>query len=294
MEIEEEEGEDQLKFFKKIFRFGFIIVVLIFILVIALSSFFIIDAGERAIVLTFGNPTGTTYGAGLHFKIPIIQNVVIMSVRTQTVMFDNKQGLGNQSEYSSLFAGSSDLQDVQISTVVNYHINENDVLDIYKKYGDMNTYQKNIIEPIIRDAVKTISATYTAENLMKQRTQFSDDVAKLIAQRMSEKSAIFERVNIVNFQFSQSFTASIEKKVVAEQDALAQKNKLEQVKYEAEQKITQATAEATSIKIQSEALKSNKDILALRWIERWNGITPTVVAGDNVGSFIDLGRFASQ
>jgi regulator of protease activity HflC (stomatin/prohibitin superfamily) len=59
----------------------------------------------------------------------------------------------------------------------------------------------------------------------------------------------------VNFDFSNSFDASIETKVKAEQDALTQKNKLEQVKYEAQQQIERAKAEAETIRIQAEAIQ---------------------------------------
>lgn len=61
----------------------------------------------------------------------------------------------------------------------------------------------------------------------------------------------------MNFEFSESFNKSIEAKVTAEQNALAQKNLLEKVKYEAEQRIVQSKAEAEAIKIQAEAIKEN-------------------------------------
>jgi regulator of protease activity HflC (stomatin/prohibitin superfamily) len=63
-------------------------------------------------------------------------------------------------------------------------------------------------------------------------------------------------VNIVNFNFSPEFNQSIENKVKAEQDALTEKNKLETVKYQAQQKIEQSKAEAETIRIQAEAIKS--------------------------------------
>ncbi len=63
-------------------------------------------------------------------------------------------------------------------------------------------------------------------------------------------------VNMVNFSFSEDFDQAIEKKVKAEQDALAEKNKLETVKYQAQQTIEQARAQAESIKIQAQAIQT--------------------------------------
>lgn len=263
------------------------LVCLVIFLIFAFGSWYMVDAGERVIVLTFRNPSEAIQGPGFHFKIPIVQSIVRMNVRTQTIAFDNKQGTGDNSEYSSLFAASSDLQDTQVATVVNYHIEEKDVLEIYKQYGDMHSYQINILEPLIRDTVKSVSATYTAEDLVRKRSEYSDKVAEVLKQRFESKSAFFERVNIVNFQFSDEFTKAIERKVTAEQNALTEKNNLERVKYEAEQRIAQAEGEAKAIQIQTAAINSQggKDYVELKRIEKWNGALP-MVSGSS--SIVDL------
>jgi regulator of protease activity HflC (stomatin/prohibitin superfamily) len=276
--------EKKIKYTIRLIALGvisFIIVILLF------GTFYTVQAGERVIVLTFRNPSSNIMGPGLHMKIPIVQSIVRMNIRTQTITFDNKQGKGDASEYSSLFAASSDLQDTQIATVVNYHIEEKDVLQIYNQYGDMHSYQINILEPLIRDSVKSVSATYTAEDLVKKRAEFSDKVAEMLKIRFEQKSALFERVNIVNFQFSDEFTKAIERKVTAEQNALTEKNNLERVKYEAEQRIAQAEGEAKAIQIQTAAINSQggKDYVELKRIEKWDGKLP-IVSGSS--SIVDL------
>jgi hypothetical protein len=64
--------------------------------------------------------------------------------------------------------------------------------------------------------------------------------------------------------------------VTAEQQALAAKNKLEQIKFEADQKIAEARGKAEAMTIESNALKSNPQILELRALEKWNGTLPQV------------------
>jgi len=268
---------------KTILSFFFIMIFL----TLLFGCFYTVGAGERVIVLTFKNPSENIQGPGLHMKIPLIQSIVRMNIRTQTIAFDNQMGTGDDSEYSSLFAASSDLQDTQIATIVNFHIEEKDVLQIYKQYGDMHSYQLNILEPIIRDTVKTVSATYTAEDLVKKRALYNDDVAEMLKTRFEQKSALFERVNIVNFQFSEEFSKAIERKVTAEQNALTEKNNLERVKYEAEQRIAQAEGEAKAIQIQTAAINSQggKDYVELKRIEKWDGKLPIVTGSSSI---IDL------
>jgi regulator of protease activity HflC (stomatin/prohibitin superfamily) len=47
-------------------------------------------------------------------------------------------------------------------------------------------------------------------------------------------------VNIVNFEFSAAFNLAIEDKVKAEQEAFTEQNRLEKIKFQAQQKIETA------------------------------------------------------
>ena len=88
-----------------------------------------------------------------------------------------------------------------------------------------------------------------------------------------------DEFNITNFEFSKVFNDAIEAKVTAEQSALAAKNKLEQIKFEAEQRVAEAKGKAEAITIESNALRSNPQILEMRALEKWNGTLPQVTGG---------------
>jgi len=77
----------------------------------------------------------------------------------------------------------------------------------------------------------------------------------------------------------QSSNRRSQAKVTAEQQALAAKNKLEQIEFEAEQKVAEARGKAEAITIESNALRSNPQILKLRALEKWNGTLPQVTSG---------------
>jgi regulator of protease activity HflC (stomatin/prohibitin superfamily) len=179
------------------------------------------------------------------------------------------------------------LQDVKIAVVVNYHQDAEKVNKIYQQYG--SSYQTNVIEPMIREAVKSVSALYTAEELVTKRTEFSDKVTNVLLERLASKDAVLERFNVTNFEFSNSFNQAIEAKVTAEQNALAAKNKLEQVKFEAEQRLTEAKAEAEAIKIQAQAItqQGGKEYVNLKAVEKWNGTLPAQMLGNSV-PFVNL------
>ena len=255
------------------------LVAAVFVLALVFGTFYTICAGEQAVLLTWGKLSPNSIDSGLHFKIPIAQSVYIWDIKTQTLVFDSKTGAGDNSEYSSLFAASKDLQDVQIATMVNYHVNPTRLVDMYKTFGSQAYYEKNIIEPIVRETVKTTASKYTAEELVTQREIFVADVNKILEARLPGKDAELERCSITNFQFSDVFTKSIEKKVVAAQDALAAKNKLEQIQFEAEQAIAKARGDAESMKIINNQLSQSPQYTQYLAVTKWNGNLPAVTSG---------------
>jgi membrane protease subunit HflC len=61
---------------------GTILVVILFIIAIAVSqALFIVDQTQQAIVIMMGKPMKGTYGPGLHFKLPLMQQVVYFEKR---------------------------------------------------------------------------------------------------------------------------------------------------------------------------------------------------------------------
>lgn len=62
-------------------KFTIFIIAIFIILIILNSSFFIVDETRQTIVLQFGKPIKAIQEAGLHFKIPFIQNVVFFEKR---------------------------------------------------------------------------------------------------------------------------------------------------------------------------------------------------------------------
>ena len=62
---------------------------------------------------------------------------------------------------SSLSASSKDLQEVWANVVVNYKVNPEKAVDIFVQYKNAEQFGFNVIEPIIRQTVKSVTAQYT-------------------------------------------------------------------------------------------------------------------------------------
>lgn len=257
-------------------------------LIVLFGSFGIVDAGERGVKTRLGAVVGII-PQGLYFKLPIIENVVKLEVKTRTVNYDRNGHEGDSKDSSALSGASRDLQDVQIGVVVTYHINPEKVDSIFVQYKSVDSYESTVIEPAIRETVKSTSAHYTAEELVTKRAEYSEKVNQLLTERFGLKDSILETFSVTNFEFSHAFTQAIEAKVTATQNAEAAKNKLEQIKYEAEQRIVQARGEAEAIRIQAQAIQSQggAEYVNLKAVEKWNGALPTYMMGNSV-PFINI------
>ena len=175
------------------------------------------------------------------------------------------------------FSASKDLQSVGTTIGLNYTLEPTMTARIYQEFR--KEYDMTYIQPAIQESVKSATAQFTAEELITKRSEVRDLIKQNLEDKLAAKGIRVVEVNIVNFQFSASFDDAVERKVTAEQDALASENKLNQVKFEAQQKIEEAKGKAEAIKIESQALRDNPAVLELRALEKWDGVLPQVTGG---------------
>jgi len=258
---------------KKWVRRGVIILAVILLLTV-LRPFGTIGAGERGVQLRFGAVTGKVFNEGLYFRIPIMEVIKKIDVKIQK-------------EEVTASAASNDLQEVKTVVALNYHLDPKKVADIYQEVG--MEYDNRIIAPAIQESVKAATAQFTAEELITKRPEVREKIEALLTEKIGYRGIIVDELNIVDLDFSTSFNKAIEKKVTAEQEALAAKNKLEQIKFEAQQKIAEAEGKAKAIEIEAKALRNNPQLLELRAIEKWDGKLPQIMTGDAI-PFINLNR----
>src|SRR5690606_3420224 len=101
----------------------------------------------------------------------------------------------------------------------------------------LSAFEESVIRPRVRDTVKSVASQYAASELVTKRAEFAERVAATLNERLGSTYVVVEQSNITDIQFSPSFSAAIEEKVTAVQQAEAAKNQLERVKYEAEQRV---------------------------------------------------------
>jgi len=258
--------------------------VLCLLLMVSLFSVvYIVPAGQRGVLLTWGKPSMDVVEEGLHFKIPLMQNVKKMYV--QTVKIEETAD-----------SASRDLQDVQTVIALNYHLNPDQVPELYQKIG--KDYESRIVTPSIHESVKSITAQFTAEELITRRSEVKARLRETLRAKLADFYMTVDDVNIVNFQFSEEFDKAIEQKVTAQQLKLKAAMDLERIEIEAEQAKRRSEAEAYGLQLQKSQI--TPDLVKLREIEvqklaieKWNGVLP-MVTGGNAMPFINVDSIKSE
>lgn len=234
-----------------------------------LAPFSIVPAGYRGVLTTFGSPSEKAYSEGIHFIFPLAQSMHKVAVSIQ-----KGEGDGD--------AASKDLQVVHTKISINYHVKPEAVVYVYRDLG--NQPAERIIIPAVQEAVKSVTARFTAEELITKRSQVRDEIIVSLEDRMTRHGLVVDEFSIMDFKFSNSFSEAIEAKTTAEQNSLKAERDLQRVEVEAKQTISRAKAEAESLALQRQQV--TPELLRLREIEnqakaieKWNGNLPTTTGG---------------
>ena len=260
-----------------------IVAVIIVIAIIASFSIVIVPAGSTGVVMTLGKVSDNVMQEGLHFKVPFVQNVAIISNKIQ------KQEVQAN-------AVSKDLQTVESEIAVNYRVGLDSRANIYKNIGER--YEEIVLLPAVQESMKSVSAKYTAEELITLRAQVGEEIKSSLEEKVSEYGIVIEKFSIVNFDFSEEFNEAIEAKQVAEQNLIKTKTEQEQAiviaEAEAQKKLIAAQAEADAITAKAQAQADankllaeslNDNVVEYKKIQKWDGKLPTVTGSDALISF---------
>ena len=278
------------------------------VVVLAGACFTSVPTGHTGVVTTFGKVENYTLDAGIHGKLPW-QEVVLLDNRVQKARVE-------------LNCFSSDIQEVKVIYTVNYQISKENAMTIYSNIGIL--YYDTVITPNVSEAVKVMTARYTAENLVASRDELSEKIEDLLSTQLARYNIVVVGTSIEDMDFTDAFTNAVEAKQVAAQNKLQaeieQQQKIMEQKSSAERAVIDANAAAEVARIQAEAdlavtkiqadaaeyagqkeaaknkaIAENltKDLLNYYYVQQWNGILPNYYMGsENVSTIIGLGNDA--
>ena len=247
-----------------------------------------VQTGYTGIVTTFGRVEDKTLEAGLHVKSPF-QQIISMDNREQKTTFTTE-------------AFSSDIQQVNITGSINYAINKDTAMNLFKQVG--TDYFNKLVYPRMLEITKGVFSKYTAENLVANRQVLSEQIREGLYQELQAYGINVISLSIENIDFTDAYTDAVEAKQVAAQRKLQAEIEQSQMTMETQQQAERqritaeaaanvarinADADAYAVKVRSEAeAEANKQIaesltdrlIRFNEIKAWDGKLPAYMAGE--------------
>lgn len=190
---------------------------------------------------------------------------------------------------------------MDIEIVVQYQIQQENIMKIAKNYGDLSMLESRI-GTVTLERTKAVLSAQSAMDIIQNRATISQDVTTSVEAAITGDYYVnISTVVLTDISFSSAFEKTIEDKMIAEQEKQKQEieaqAKLEVAKLEAEALKAKAEAEAHAIEAKADAEAYAITAVQQAWesitddavrqaivqklaIEKWNGQLPETMVGD--------------
>jgi len=281
--------------------FWTVLVLLAIIVFLGFNSAYVIEPTELAGVRRLGQVvTQQPVEPGLHFKVPLLDQVDRLQVSLETYRIDQ------------LTVNTIDNQPIKVSVGLTYRIPKAAVLFLLYSVGRAGSVDLDAnFERIIADRTAKIFAQQNTTRISESRNEISGSLKQLLT---TDLRNLFQ-IDVVDFQisdivYSESFRASVEAAVKAKNEAVAAENTVNRVKYEAQQNVEKANGDALArlriadaerqaailqaqgkseairlegearanvLRLNAQVLKESSSLIDLIRADRWNGTLPSVL-----------------
>lgn len=236
----------------------------------------------------------TTLSEGFHFKSPL-DKVYKISTEVQTV---DVNGLSTQTK---------DAQFVTTALDIKYRVNPANAFLVFKQFRTLETLSTTLIAPTTQRTLEHVTTKYNViDALGEHRPAIYAELEATLTEELASSGVEFYSITILDMDAGEAIEAAITAEAVAKKSVETAEQNLLKAEKEAKQKsvVAQAEQDAAKIKAETKLIEARAEkeanellqqsltqsILSQRWIEKWDGKTPTYYGGDGTDLIFNAGN----
>jgi regulator of protease activity HflC (stomatin/prohibitin superfamily) len=226
---------------------------------------------------------------GLHWVIPFAETVITYPISRQTYTMSIAAEEGAVQGDDSVSARTADGQEVLIDASVIFSIDPNRIIDVHIAW--QTRYATDLVRPLARGIIRDEAAQFGVEEIVSsRRLDLIEGIRTRLAERLQDNGILLDEFVLRNITFTPEYSASVEQKQIAEQQAEQAKLTVEQRRQEAEQarqvaqgqadaaviaaqgrakaRVIEAQAEAEALGLIAAALRDHPEVLTFEYIDK--------------------------
>ena len=223
-------------------------IVIVLLILLGFNSFYTVGEGQRVLLLQFGKILRTEHQPGLHAKVPLLQQALVLDDRI--LSFD-----GAPQRYPT-----ADKQSINVSYYVKWRIA--DAADYYRATGGDELQAGQRLAPLVSNALRNLVSGHGLDQFVAGSR---DDMAagaleQLNAQTQKTLGVSVVDVRITSIEFPDDIKAAVYKRMQTERQQQAAAIRAEgrqraesiKVQAQAQAQVIRATAEGDADKLKGE------------------------------------------
>jgi regulator of protease activity HflC (stomatin/prohibitin superfamily) len=180
----------------------------------------IVEPNQVAVIFnTVTGDLGEPRGPGTHIVVPVLQATTLYPIEQQQYTMSGIPSEGDVSGNDAVRGRTSDGQEIFLDISVLFSVNSREANTVHVRW--QNRYEQDFVRPTVRGLSRDVISRFRAEEIFgESRSDVEQQLEDSLAARMTDEGFTLTDLLVRDVTFSQAFTESIERKQIAEQQAL--------------------------------------------------------------------------
>jgi len=257
------------------------------LLALSISACSKVPAGYVGVkVNLLGNSKGVEteeLGVGRYW-IGINEELYLFPTFTQTYNWTLGSTEGSKNDESISFQSKQGMP-CNVDIGISYSLEKDKINLLFQKYREgIGEITDKYLRNIVRDTIVSKASKMEVQEINENKTELLDAVENEVREQMKPLGIIIEKISYLgNIRFPESVVESINEKIKQTQKAQQRENEVREEKA----KLEIAKLKAEQDRVRGMALKNNPALVEKKklevqqeWIQKWDGVLPTHVLGN--------------